>query len=491
MRIPGVLVMARTLALLVAGVGSMSAGLAQPGGASNTTKAAPPTQPLQVQRAQTREQQQALQEKLQTMKQALARSEADRNEVADALAQSERAISTANRKLRQLSQQVARSESALAQTQAEQRVTQARLQTQQQRLAELLKRQYINGSPDQMRSLFNGDNPNRIQRELQYLSYVSKANATEIQAMRGDLLQLQQLAQNIAQQLTELASLREQEETEKQTLLREQATRQRLLAELSHKISAQKREVGALQRDEARLSRLIDNLGKLLAEQAEKERQARLRERQKERDAAREKERQARSPAAVAEKADKGSDKGSDKARDKTASNSEPSRHRQLAAETPSGPSSGPVYDAVAEGGGIDFEQLKGRLKLPVRGELIGRFGTARSQIGSQGGTTWKGLFIRTPAGADIRAIANGRVVFAEWLRGFGNLLIIDHGNQYLSIYGNNESLYKQPGERVKGGETIASAGNSGGNPETGLYFELRHRGQPFDPMKWAASRAP
>ena len=82
--------------------------------------------------------------------------------------------------------------------------------------------------------------------------------------------------------------------------------------------------------------------------------------------------------------------------------------------------------------------------------------------------------------------MAAGRVVFAEWLRGFGNLLIVDHGDQYLSIYGNNESLFKQPGDAVAAGDTIAAVGNSGGNPETGLYFELRFRGRPFDPLSWA-----
>jgi septal ring factor EnvC (AmiA/AmiB activator) len=78
-------------------------------------------------------------------------------------------------------------------------------------------------------------------------------------------------------------------------------------------------------------------------------------------------------------------------------------------------------------------------------------------------------------------------VVFAEWMRGFGNLMIVDHGDSYLSIYGNNDSLLKQVGQAVKGGETVATVGNSGGNPESGLYFELRHKGQPIDPMKWAS----
>ena len=110
------------------------------------------------------------------------------------------------------------------------------------------------------------------------------------------------------------------------------------------------------------------------------------------------------------------------------------------------------------------------------RGSVIGRFGAPR-----EGSGTWKGLFIRAGQGSEVKAIAEGRVVFAEWMRGFGNLLIIDHGDAYLSIYGNNDSLLKQVGDAVKGGDTVASVGNSGGNPETGLYFELRHQGQALD----------
>ncbi len=134
-----------------------------------------------------------------------------------------------------------------------------------------------------------------------------------------------------------------------------------------------------------------------------------------------------------------------------------------------------------ASGDGNPFAQLKGRLNLPVRGELRNRFGSPRE--GS--GLLWKGLFIAAPAGQEVKAIAAGRVVFADWLRGFGNLLIIDHGSGYMSLYGNNESLYKQVGAATLGGETVAAVGNSGGNTNSGLYFEIRHQGKAFDPLVW------
>jgi septal ring factor EnvC (AmiA/AmiB activator) len=127
------------------------------------------------------------------------------------------------------------------------------------------------------------------------------------------------------------------------------------------------------------------------------------------------------------------------------------------------------------------FSSLRGKLRLPVRGELRQRFGAPTGAAGMEA----KGVFIRAPQGQPVRAIAGGRVVYADWMRGFGNLLIVDHGESYLSIYANNESLLKEPGEAVAAGETIATTGSSGGREETGLYFEMRHLGRAFDPLSW------
>ena len=127
------------------------------------------------------------------------------------------------------------------------------------------------------------------------------------------------------------------------------------------------------------------------------------------------------------------------------------------------------------------FANLRGKLRLPTVGELLNRFGTLRNNNGG----LWRGLFIRAKSGQDVKAVAPGIIVFADWLRGFGNLLIIDHGQNYLTIYGNNEALFKEVGDRVKAGDVITAVGNSGGNPDSGLYFELRYKGEPVDPMKW------
>jgi septal ring factor EnvC (AmiA/AmiB activator) len=127
------------------------------------------------------------------------------------------------------------------------------------------------------------------------------------------------------------------------------------------------------------------------------------------------------------------------------------------------------------------FSGLRGKLRLPVRGELVARFGAPREE----GPVGKKGVFIRARDGQPVLAVAAGQVVYAEWMRGYGNLLIVDHGEAYLSIYANNESLLKQTGDPVAAGEVVATVGASGGNEQSGLYFELRHLGKAFDPLRW------
>ncbi len=131
------------------------------------------------------------------------------------------------------------------------------------------------------------------------------------------------------------------------------------------------------------------------------------------------------------------------------------------------------------------FGGLKGRLRPPVQGELSARFG-APQQAASP---SPKGIFYRAPAGGGVRAVAGGRVVFADWMRGYGNLLIVDHGDDFLSIYGNNEAVLRRVGDAVHAGEVVATVGASGGNESAGLYFELRHQGRAFDPVPWLQSR--
>jgi septal ring factor EnvC (AmiA/AmiB activator) len=127
------------------------------------------------------------------------------------------------------------------------------------------------------------------------------------------------------------------------------------------------------------------------------------------------------------------------------------------------------------------FSSLKGKLKWPAKGPLVNRFGSQRKL----GKLTWQGVMIGAGGGQEVRAVSHGRVAFADWLRGYGLLVIIDHGDGYMSLYGHNQSLYKETGDWVEPGEVIATVGDSGGQESSGLYFEIRKDGRPTDPVRW------
>ena len=132
-------------------------------------------------------------------------------------------------------------------------------------------------------------------------------------------------------------------------------------------------------------------------------------------------------------------------------------------------------------GGTTSLRQLKGKLQWPVAGRISRRYGAKQAS----GELQSSGVLIASRAGVEVHAIANGRIAFADWLRGFGLLLIVDHGDGYMSLYGQNSSLYRDVGDWVKRGEVVAAAGRSGGQDQDGLYLELRKDGRPFNPSPW------
>lgn len=126
------------------------------------------------------------------------------------------------------------------------------------------------------------------------------------------------------------------------------------------------------------------------------------------------------------------------------------------------------------------FKGLSKNLPRPVGGEVLGRFGAERPE-----GGLWRGIVLRSPEGTPVHAVAAGRVVYANWLGGFGNIMIIDHGAKYLSVYAYNQSLLKRVGDVVAAGDTVATVGATGGQVDSGLYFEIRHQGTPVNPLLW------
>lgn len=373
---------------------------------------------------------QSLRERLQKLQQEYQRTRESSAEAADALKESERAISEAGRKLHQLEREQREVQADLKSATAEAEHTSAEIKERQARLGEMIRQAYMRGGGDALKLLLNGENPSQAARDLHYLSYLSRAQAQLIDEMKAGLNRLDELRQSAVEKDRALAEIRQAQLLERENLLREKQARQKVLNKLAGEISKQRKEIATLKRNEQRLSDLVARLAKLAA--------------------------QPKPPAKGAAPPGKSGATGS----------------KPVAVNT-----------QVPQPGqdGTPFSRLKGLLRLPVAGELMNKYGTPREG----GGVSWKGLFIRAAEGTEVRAVAGGTVAFADWLRGFGNLVIVDHGEGYMSLYSNNESLYKQAGDPVKTGEAIASVGNSGGQESPGVYFELRHQSRPINPMAW------
>ena len=332
--------------------------------------------------------------------------EAARREARDALRDTERAISEANRTLAAL-QSEATALRVEAQRIAQRRRTLERsLENRQSAVESMLAARQAGGAPDALRVALSGEDPATLGRTLHYIGYISRAAADLLGAYRADLAALDQLARQAQAKRERQHAVEQASRADRERIVKERQERRRLTERLAGEIRNSRRQIKVLHADEARLGRLVAGIGRVIA------------------------------------------------------------RVEQV-----------PKNDSGSE----PFSGLRGKLRLPVRGELTGRFGAPRGAAGSEA----KGVFIRAPEGRPVRAIGRGQVVYSDWMRGFGNLLIVDHGESYLSIYANNEALLKQVGDAVIPGEPIASTGSSGGNEETGLYFELRHLGRAFDPLRW------
>lgn len=346
--------------------------------------------------------------------------ESSRREVRDALRASEQAISELNRSLRELDARGRDATAQLLSLAVRRRGAETDLARQQAALGRVLAARQIGGAPDALRLVLSGDDPNEAARQLHYATVVSSAIARVIANVRTDLAELEGLKRSSIEQSSRLESVEQARRAEREQLLAERRERQKVLGQIASELRQGRREVRVLQADEARLSRIVEEISRLLVAR----------------------------PGAS---------------------------HRRAPPDRRAEPSAAP---AAAPG---QFSSLRGKLRLPVRGELIGRFGTQYQGVaGSR-----KGIFIRSPEGEQVRAVAAGQVVYADWMRGFGNLLIVDHGDAYLSVYGNNESLLRKPGDAVSAGDAVATVGATGGNEQTGLYFELRHLGKAFDPLRW------
>jgi len=369
-------------------------------------------------RASQEEELENLRKRIAAMQSEMDKTSESKSEAADALRESERAISDINRKLVELTAKLRAADRKLGKLQDRQQELNRTMAGQHALLGNLLIQQYLGGKQEYFKLLLSNQDPNRVARDFQYYHYIARNRASWLASLRADYAAMNTVSMAAREQRQELAELRAEQSAQKNSLGKQQRARQNMLLKVSKQLRLQSREISRLQRDENRLAQLVERI------------------------------------TAMLDQPDSSSVFHNDRL---------PDNH----------------FD------GSPFDKLKGKLILPVKGTITNRFGTRRPDSKM----LWKGLFLRTSAGQAVKSVAAGQVVFADWLRGFGNLLIVDHGKGYMSLYGNNESLHKQVGDTLRGGDTIAIVGNSGGNEISGLYFELRHKSKPFDPLKWLNKR--
>ena len=384
-----------------------------------------------------------IQTKIQALKKELDSKQEAHKDATDALKDSETAISAANQKLHDINQKQQLNKSALNSLKKQSININDKLGQQQKQLSDLLRQQYMHGNQSYTQLILQDKNPSEIARDIKYFSYIAKAHAKVIDDMQGNLAKVKALNNKTAATLQEVADLKNKQEAEKKTLVQQKQEKSKVVKSLSSQIASQRNEIDKLKRDEKSLSNLVERLAKIV-------------------------------PPVVKHKKSKKTVPNETIADDKT---NKDSGKKTVIANNETLPNN--------DFAGINFASLRGKLRLPVRGQVTNHFGASREDTG----VSWKGLFIKSAEGADVKAVADGRVVFADWMRGFGNLIIVDHGNGYMSLYGNNQAVLKQVGEEVDAGDTIASVGNSGGNESNGLYYELRRNSQPFDPLSWSVVR--
>ena len=397
-----------------------------------------------------------LRSRIEGLQKELDEREALRKEAADALKVSEAAISVTTRRLIEFATQLRQAQNELDELQSQFKRQFGVLVLRRDELSNQLRKQYASGlSP--WTALLSGDDPQQIGRDLIYLDYISRARASAVAAVKKEIERLAELEAKTELRRQEVVRVVLDTTEQKSVLDTQKKERATVLARIEGQLQAQRAEAGTLGRDDKRLSALIDDLGGQLnaareaAEAGRKAELARLAEQERQDQARQEQTRQEQAKQEQARQAQ------------------ETSQLRQRQQEASSQSSAGD-----SDGAG-----LKPGLRWPLRGAVMARFGSNRPE-----GGVWRGILVRAAEGASVQVVASGTVVYSNWLRGFGNLLIIDHGQQYLSVYAYNQSLLKQIGDNVQTGETIALAGSTGGQVDSALYFEIRHRGSAVDPVK-------
>lgn len=356
------------------------------------------------------------------------RIEGQRGEAARKLRELDERVGTSTRALKRVEAELHRQQAELQALQARRGALDAALGAQRRELAQLLRAAYAVGGDAPLKLMLSQDRVADGNRLLAYHGYLQRDRARRIADLRAELAGLTELERRIADASAALAATRQQQQADVARLERDRKRRSSAVAELDQRYQDRRTRERALGRDVKGLQSVLAQL-RAAARRAEAERKA-----------------------AAAREARTGSASSGRRPPPPVIANAQPIR--------------------------------VGGLGWPLSGTLVTAYGGTLPD-----GRRSQGVLIAAPAGTAVQAVANGKVVFAEWMSGYGLLCIVDHGNGTMSLYANNDGLLRDAGSDVKRGDAVASVGNSGGQGQSALYFELRRNGQPVDPRAWLQKR--
>jgi septal ring factor EnvC (AmiA/AmiB activator) len=352
--------------------------------------------------ANTQHQLDGLNEQIGSLRKSIGKQLDDRSNTAKVLRNIETDIGKLTVKLRLTSAKRDQQQRKLAELETRQQQLRKKQLSQKSLIAEHIRSAYVLGKESQLKMLLNQEQPDKLSRTLTYFDYFNRARSDELNKYRDTLSELDVLKAAIGSEAQALASTSVELKRQQQALVQQKQQRATALASIDREILSNTSSLNKLDTERKSLESVLQAVEREITNIA--------------------------------------------------------------------------MPDSYQP-----FKAMRGKMPWPVRGKLLNRYGASRQ--GSE--VTWQGIQISGREGDSVLSIHNGRVVFADWLRGAGLLIIVDHGSDYLSLYAHNQSLLRAEGEWVKGGEAVATVGNSGGQRQAGLYFEIRHKGQPTDPRSW------
>jgi septal ring factor EnvC (AmiA/AmiB activator) len=406
-------------------------------------------------RAQTQQQIEATRKDIAELQKSLGKLQAEKSGVQKELRTTETEMGKLEKQVEALQKELKKTEGELERLDGEKAKLQAARIEQQRLIAIQARAAYQSGRQEYLKLLLNQQNPEKFARTLTYYDYLSQARLQQLKNFNQTLQPLASVEKDINLQQAQLLVQQGNLDSQRADLDKVRKERQAALAKLNDQYKQGDQKLQSRQQDQEDLAKVLKTIEETLARQAREAEEARQKALLAAQEAEKRRQREAQAAAT-----------------------------REAPAPVPPAPRAptGPLVSSSGESFGGAFASARGKLPWPVDGRLLARYGETR---GDDARTKWDGVMISASAGSQVHAVHGGRVVFADWLRGAGLLVILDHGNGYLSLYGHNQTLLKSAGDVVKAGDAIATVGTSGGQSTPALYFAIRQQGKPTDPTQW------